>query len=170
MLLVHSASIVLPSSPSAQFTRHQYLHRGGRHLYVGLSTGTIAIFRRRVDSFTGHEVVDGKPTLLHGHTGAVTCLVLAEGEGVGTTGALLLSASADRTVRVWDPAVRDPSKACVQTLRAHGGTVTAMAYAEGMVMTSSTDGTIKVWRPDDGRELMLYPWLVVAQTLADLDG
>ena len=95
-------------------------------------------------------------------------MLLVESEGLGLEGCLLFSGGADRTIRVWDPTLRDAKKACVQTLRAHGGTVAALAYCEGLLVSASTDKTIK--RVDEGRELMLYPWLSLRQTLADLDG
>ena len=166
MLLVPSASI--PPPAGAQFTCHQML-LSQRQLFVGTSTGAIIAYRRRIDSHTGVEQVDSKPLTLEGHTGAIRRLLRAEVEGLGGDGCLLISASADRTIRIWDPSVREVSKMCVQTLRGHGGTVTSLVFAENVLITSSTDRTIKLWRPDEGRDLMLYPWFTPQQTLTDLD-
>jgi hypothetical protein len=88
--------------------------------------------------------------------------------GLGQEGYLLFSCSADRTIRVWDPAVRDLSKACVQTLQGHGGTVTSLAYCEGILVSSSTDNTIRAWKVDEGRDLLLYPWFSPHLTLSDI--
>jgi len=120
MILVQTVAITLPLGLTEQFQCHQLVLQQ-RFLIAGLSSGTLAIFRRRIDSTTLQELVDSKPRMLEGHTGALSCLLIGRAEGLGSAGYLLFSASADRTVRVWDPAVRDLSKACVQT---HGGTVT----------------------------------------------
>ena len=140
-----------------------------RTLIAGLSDGHLAYWTRRKDGGSQGSS-DAKPFLLHAHAGGVRCVLLVESEGLGLEGCLLFTGGADRTIRVWDPTLRDAKKACVQTLRAHGGTVAALAYCEGLLVSASTDKTIKVWRVDEGRELMLYPWLSLRQTLADLDG
>ena len=168
MILVQTVAITLPLGLTEQFQCHQLVLQQ-RFLIAGLSSGTLAIFRRRIDSTTLQELVDSKPRMLEGHTGALSCLLIGRAEGLGSAGYLLFSASADRTVRVWDPAVRDLSKACVQTLRGHGGTVTAIAFCHNILITASTDRTIKLWKADEGRELMLYPWFAPQQTLSDLD-
>ena len=165
--MIFVSTVSIPTPAGGHITCHQMLLTQ-RQLFVGTSTGLIVAYRRRIDS-SGVEQVDSKPQVLEGHTGAVKQLIRGEAEGVGGDGCLLLSCSADRTVRVWDPTVRDPKKVCVQTLRGHGGTVTAMAFCENVLVTASTDRTVRLWRPDEGRELMLYPWFSEQQTLHDLD-
>ena len=147
MEFVHDASARPSGSTSEQgiITCHQ-LHVTKRVLFAALSDGRIAVWRRRMDVAQGH--VDSRPQLLTGHMGAVSCLLLAEQEGLGLEGHLLLSGGADRTIRVWDPAIkdldRDPGKACVQTLRGHGGTVSSLAFCDGVLVSTSTDHTIQV--------------------------
>ncbi len=34
-------------------------------------------------------------------------------------------------------------------------------------MTGSTDKTLRIWRVDKGRELLLYPWFVPLQIIKD---
>lgn len=140
-----------------------------RMLFASLSDGTIAIWHRRTAE-ASHARSESKqqPKLLEGHIGRVPCMLLARQEDLGQEGYLLLSGGADRTIRLWDPSVRDLKKACVQTLRGHGGSVTSLAYARGMLISSSTDTTIKLWKADEGRELLLYPWFSLMQTLNDL--
>ncbi|KAL3903639.1 MAG: hypothetical protein SGPRY_011596 [Prymnesium sp.] len=163
--LIHAESFQPPPC-SSEVVRCELLHRQ-RMIFAALSHGPIAGWKRRAETTTGH--VDSKPQLLEGHTGKVLCLVLAQQEGMGQEGYLLFSGGADRTVRVWDPSVRDLKKTCVQTLRCHGGSVTSIVYNEGVLISCSTDRTIKVFKADGGREMMLYPWYSLTQTLADLD-
>ena len=171
MQLVPHAEFSLPSSAATgaaagpSITCHQLNFRQ-RLLFVGTSAGALVAFRRKTDS-QGVEQIDSKPTVLEGHTGTIRCLLLVQAEGLGQDGYLLFSGGADRTVRVWDPSA-GKAKACVQVLRGHGGTVTSLAYCEGVLVTASTDCTIRVWRQDEGRELLLYPWLSPQHTLTDL--
>ncbi|KAL1521836.1 hypothetical protein AB1Y20_021487 [Prymnesium parvum] len=163
--LIH-AEAFQPHGATSEVVRCELLHKH-RMIFAALSDGPIACWKRRVETATGH--VDSKPQLLEGHTGKVICLVLAQQEDMGQEGYLLFSGGADRTVRVWDPSVRDLKKSCVQTLHGHGGSVTSIAYAQGVLVSCSTDRTIKVYKTDGGRELLLYPWFSLTQTLSDLN-
>lgn len=173
MQVIPKADFVLPVAPGAAsppaITCHASLFEK-RLLFVGLATGGIAVFRRRFDS-QGVEQADGKPLVLDGHVGLVRCLLVHRAEGIGQQNYLLFSGSADRTVRIWDPATggREGEKQCVQTLRGHGGTVTSIAYCDGVLVTASTDMSIRVWMRDEGRELLLYPWFSPHHSLGDLE-
>ena len=168
MELLSWSSFKTSSDAGPSVSCHRYQPER-RTLIAGLADGHLAYWTRRKDGGSQGSS-DAKPSLLHAHAGGVRCVLLVESEGLGLEGCLLFTGGADRTIRVWDPTLRDAKKACVQTLRAHGGTVAALAYCEGLLVSASTDKTIKVWRVDEGRELMLYPWLSLRQTLADLDG
>jgi WD40 repeat protein len=65
--------------------------------------------------------------------------------------------------------VRDSKKACVQTLRGHDGSVNGLAVHQRLLLSCSTDRTIKVWHMDEGRELLLYPWYTLHETVHDSD-
>lgn len=58
---------------------------------------------------------------------------------------------------------------CCQTLVDHNGTILAMAISgqTNIIASSSTDSTIKIWRKQTGRELLLYPFYVCIQTLTE---
>ena len=130
---------------------------GSRAIFAGCSDGPIVAWRQQ------HECrLDSKMTMFFGHQGAVCSLFF--GEECGAHG-LLFSGGADRAIKVWDPHVRDPTNACVQTLTGHGGTITCLAYGGGTLFSASNDRTVRLWRPDPGRVLLLYPWFSVVQTI-----
>ena len=161
---VHHCCTFTTGSDDTTITCHTLLAER-RLLFAGMADGSIAVWRRRQ-----HEAMsDSRPHILKGHTGHVRSMLLVQQSGLGQEGYLLFSCSADRTIRVWDPAVRDLSKACVQTLQGHGGTVTSLAYCEGVLVSSSTDSTIRAWKVDEGRDLLLYPWFSPHLTLSDIN-
>lgn len=74
---------------------------------------------------------------LQGHTGKILGLAFSR------DGARLASASQDGTARVWDPS----SSRCVAVLAGHTGPVLAVCFTDdGAPVTSSADGTVRVWR------------------------
>ncbi|MGA2292470.1 WD40 repeat domain-containing protein, partial [Bradyrhizobium sp.] len=58
-------------------------------------------------------------------------------------GARIVTASADRTARVWDPA----SGEMLRELKGHGSDVTSAAFSPdgARIVTASRDGTARVW-------------------------
>jgi WD40 repeat protein len=70
-----------------------------------------------------------------GHHGSVLTLI-------GAKDGLILSGSADGTIRVWDSA----TGACLRTLVGHGGYVSSLAMlSDGRLISSSGDKTVRVW-------------------------
>lgn len=45
-----------------------------------------------------------------------------------------------------------------QTLHGHSGTITSLVVYADIILSSSTDGTVRSWRAVEGREQLLYPW------------
>jgi WD40 repeat protein len=90
---------------------------------------------------------------LHGHADRVNaCTVTPDGERV-------VSASNDRTLKVWD---LDGSRA-LAVLSGHAARVTActVRHDSRRVVSASHDGTLKVWDLDVGRALATsaaIPW------------
>ena len=70
----------------------------------------------------------------------------------------LITASADRTIKLWDPR-NIKSNACFQTIVGHEGTVLDMVYISKVsaLVSSSTDRTMRIWNIDPPSEKMLYP-------------
>ncbi len=82
---------------------------------------------------------------LEGHTDWV--------EGVaGLPDGRVVSASDDRTLRVWDPDTGET----LQTLEGHTDRVTGVAgLPDGRVVSASDDRTLRVWDPDTGETLQI---------------
>jgi len=81
---------------------------------------------------------------------------------------VLISASADRTIKLWEPKNTKGNK-CFQTIIGHDRSLLDMMYLDKvqLLFTSSTDGTMRVWRIDQARQLLLYPWFVIFQTVQE---
>ncbi|KAJ1636719.1 WD40-repeat-containing domain protein [Pavlovales sp. CCMP2436] len=141
MNLVHEHHFHVAGGDGVKTTCHEYVAEKGV-LFTGRSDGKIAWWRRRGGS--GRAQAEDTPMLLEGHLGSIRCLVAMHLGGMGKEGVLLISGSSDRTIRIWDPWVRDSKKACVQTLRGHEGTVTALALHQRLLLSCSTDQTLKV--------------------------
>ena len=170
--VAHCSTYVVEQDSSSAVTCHASYRprRGGATelTAAGLANGAVALFTSRGEP----SCAETKPRMLRGHSGIVCGLLFVSGPEVGGHGGyLLLSCSADRTVRVWDPASSEPEPACVQTLRGHGGTVTDLATTDtGMLVTGSTDSTVRIWRADPARTVMLHPWFSEVQVLRDVGG
>jgi WD40 repeat protein len=163
----HHGAFIADYEPGVAVTCHQVVP-ARRMVVAGLANGSVAVWRRKPDAPSGPGRVETRPQMLHGHSGLVCGIHLADEPGIGGVGGyLLFSWSADRTIRVWDPEATSPEQACAQTLRAHGGTITGLIVAGDCLVTSSTDKTLRIWRPEAGRELMLYPWYNPHQTIRD---
>ena len=82
---------------------------------------------------------------------------------------MLISASADRTIKLWEPKNSKGNK-CFQTIIGHDRSLLDMIYLDKvqLLFTSSTDGTMRIWRIDQARQLLLYPWFIIFQTVPEL--
>jgi WD40 repeat protein len=80
---------------------------------------------------------------------------------------LLFSGGADRTIKVWDLRSDNRGENVVQTISAHGGSVTCVRLFSGSALiSSSSDGTVKTWFPVEGRGRLLYPWYALGQSIS----
>ncbi|KAJ2228111.1 Elongator subunit elp2, partial [Coemansia sp. RSA 485] len=89
----------------------------------------------------------GIHSALRGHTQRVNCCRFAH-NAQGSPIPVLLSGSADTTVRVWE---KHGSWQCTAVLEGHGSAVIALdaiALSEDLVLiaTASTDGTVRIWQ------------------------
>ena len=165
MELLSWSSFKTSSDAGPSVSCHRYQPER-RTLIAGLADGHLAYWTRRKDGGSQGSS-DAKPFLLHAHAGGVRCVLLVESEGLGLEGCLLFTGGADRTIRVWDPTLRDAKKACVQTLRAHGGTVAALAYCEGQSKDDSKEMFTKELAYLEERRLALHLRKVTKGARAD---
>ena len=74
---------------------------------------------------------------------------------------LVVTAGADASVKVWDPwrggGAEERAKP-LQTLIGHAGGVCDVFYLADYIFSASMDRTVCVWRRDEGREQLQYPW------------
>lgn len=90
--------------------------------------------------------------------GSVSCLACLP-PSMNLPMPLLLSGSADRCIKIWNPErgnAISPS-VLVQTLFRHGGTVTALATYADHIVSGSTDNTVRLWRCSENCQALLYP-------------
>ena len=102
----------------------------------------------------------------NGHKGTIHTMVFLEAHNVLATG------SADRSIKLWDLSAKDQDRAVVQTISDHDGTVLDLCAFDNhrMLVSCGTDKKVKIWAPEDGRELLLYPWLVQVCELPAFSG
>jgi len=94
----------------------------------------------------------GKPLFLRGHTGELSGLAWSN------DGRWLVTASKDKTARIWNVAANDPSKD-PKILTGHTGSVWSPCLIEtarngSWLVTPSGDGTARVWSFPDGKALV----------------
>eukprot|EP00242_Pyramimonas_sp_CCMP2087_P012444 CAMPEP_0198221630 /NCGR_PEP_ID=MMETSP1445-20131203/84479_1 /TAXON_ID=36898 /ORGANISM="Pyramimonas sp., Strain CCMP2087" /LENGTH=623 /DNA_ID=CAMNT_0043899849 /DNA_START=468 /DNA_END=2336 /DNA_ORIENTATION=- len=118
----------------------------------------------------------GECHFLRAHKGQVTCLLkLTARPGSDIQLPLVVTASADASLKVWDPMkIKEPGMnkeaTCAQTLTGHGGTVTAVVRVGDYLISGSTDRKIFLWRAESGREAAFYPWFEHLKTIATCEG
>jgi len=93
------------------------------------------------------NLATGRAAALAGHTGSVESVAILKG------GALIASASKDRTAKLWSA----ENGKCVATLRGHAAAVMGIAGAPGgeWIATACYDGEIRIWNPDGTLRLKL---------------
>ena len=79
------------------------------------------------------------------HKGEIRKLIYTHIDGLD----VLISSSADRTIKLWEPKNSKGNK-CFQTIIGHDRSLLDMIYLEKvqLLFTSSTDGTMRIWRID----------------------
>jgi WD40 repeat protein len=131
-------------------------------MFAGRSDGNLVVWRSPNER--GNDI---RESACAGHTGGIHCMLWAE--ELGSQG-MLLTGSADATVRLWSFGRRDASDPCKQIMRGHGGTVLDVAFSGRYLITASNDRSLRIWAPTPGRQILLFPWFETLQTIRNPDG
>ncbi len=91
------------------------------------------------------------------HLSEVLCLLVVKYPGIAPLG-LLFSGSRDRSIKVWNINTVG-KKTLIQTILGHTGGVTSLVdVQDGSFISSSTDGSVRIWTAQKNREMMLNPF------------
>lgn len=140
-------------------------------MFIGLSSGKVFYYKKRnmdsrslVDRGKEHEIVELE--CAQAHKGDVRCLIYTRIDELD----VLITGSADRTIKLWEPKNLKTSSP-FQTIIGHDGTVLDMVYLPKvqLLITSSTDFSMRIWRLDKARALLMYPWFVQSQKISEMD-
>lgn len=130
-------------------------------LFAGLSDGKILVWESIDRNGGDRRAKESKARVLEAHKGDVRSMIFVESlcQGVMITGA------SDRCIKMWDlsdPRINIP---CVHSLYGHGGTVIALEYGFDLLLSSSTDGFLFVWRDSSPARLLRFPSYAIRQRL-----
>jgi WD40 repeat protein len=82
----------------------------------------------------------------------VSFITVVNGVAFSPGGRLLASADGDGTVRVWNPATRQPAGALLHAGPQYG--VSAVAFSpDGTLLASGDDGLVRLWNPATGQPI-----------------
>jgi WD40 repeat protein len=131
----------------------------GKVFYLSIPTGQIPHNIRPVDATKDAGTQ---------HTAEVRCLLFTNNKKFtsAASNGLLFSGSLDRSIKVWSMTGGNQSTP-VQTLFGHSSTITNMVDgADGSVLSCSEDGSLRMWCPQRGRNMMLHPFFECTFTLS----
>lgn len=161
------------SSDNVTMTAYEY-SKADQILYLGLSNGKLCYYKSKnieQKSIFGKGKDPQREPIesVNGHKGEIRKIIYAQvNEGARE---VLITASSDRTIKLWEPKPDKNSKSnpCFQTIVGHEGSILDMAYVPRVdqLITSSTDKTMRIWKIDTARELLAYPWFEINQKVQD---
>ncbi|KXZ44857.1 hypothetical protein GPECTOR_61g810 [Gonium pectorale] len=161
-----SPGSVRPKEPSVVATHYD---PDRRRLYYGLDDGAVCFW-----SLSAESPPNANATRFVGcHKGAISAIATprkSDGD-LGKAG-LIVTGSVDASIKIWDyqgKVMLDPT-VCVQTLYGHTGTVTSLVLLGDYIVSSSTDGSVKMWRQGEGRQQLVYPWFELQVTVNGMEG
>jgi WD40 repeat protein len=144
----HLYHVNAPGPPGASCTTFS---PDGKRLFVAHESGSVSVVDAEsgevTRAFDAHAASPREPNL----DGTLTIT----GLDVHPDGSLLVTGSADSTVKIWDA----NSGRLLHHLRGHGDEVTKARFSANgtVVASSSVDSTIRIWNVASGRELGVLP-------------
>ena len=140
-----------------------------RRLYIGAQSGELSFWAL---SSVGGGASSRKVIITQVGVVSVICVPQAsDGSLLGKAG-LILSGSASGNIGIYEyhgRVAHEPTVSC-QTLYSNGGTITGIECYAAHILSTSTDGTLRVWRNVEGRQNLQYPWYEQQQLLLSSDG
>lgn len=94
------------------------------------------------------------------HNAEVSCMLFSSHKRFTNAQSmgLLFSGSLDRSIKVWSMSVGNQSTP-VQTLFGHSSTISKLVDGtDGTILSCSEDGSLRMWSPQRGRNIMLHPF------------
>uniref|UniRef100_A0A6U6H4D5 Uncharacterized protein n=1 Tax=Zooxanthella nutricula TaxID=1333877 RepID=A0A6U6H4D5_9DINO len=130
-------------------------------LFLGLTDGKILCWETERTA-TAPRGKDSPFRILDEHRGDIRCMIFVKDlcKGVMFTGA------ADRCIKMWDLSDPRQSIPCVHSLHGHGGTVLGLEYGSEMLVSSSTDGFLCIWRDQSPTKLLRFPPYSIRQKIS----
>lgn len=173
MEILHINNLDMPECLSTRFAKHDkdlkittfHYNHEQELVLVGVSNGVIVMWSKKSDRSS--DKLYHSETLISirlnseekKHKGAIVSLSL---ECINNDW-YILSSSVDSTLKIWDIAERNEERfKPIQTLVGHSGTVVSFKYLveTDYQFTLSTDRTIKIWKQDEAKVLLHYPWFL----------
>ncbi|PNH10255.1 Outer row dynein assembly protein 16 [Tetrabaena socialis] len=137
-----------------------------KRLFFGLDNGAVCFW-----PLTESEPNSSRFVGAHGGPVTAICIPRRSDGDLGKSG-LIVTGAVDSSIKIWDyqgKVILNPT-VCVQTLYGHSGTVTSLVILGDYIVSSSTDGSIKMWRQEEGRGQLVYPWFELQATVTGMDG
>lgn len=132
-------------------------------LFVGMKSGKIQFHIQIASRSTSKNSRPVDASRESPHKGPITCLIFSKSVKLcGKSKGFLISGSTDRTIKIWNLTINGTSNSgtnLIQTVYGHEGSLSALVDGQdGTILSSSVDGTIRVWSPQIGRHLMSSPF------------
>lgn len=102
------------------------------------------------------------------HSAEVSCMLYANHKRFvnNQNNGLLFSGSLDRSIKVWSISAGNQAVP-VQTLFGHDSTICKLVdSSDGSILSCSEDGSMRMWSPQRGRNIMLHPFFECTFTLS----
>lgn len=102
------------------------------------------------------------------HSAEVSCLLYSNHKRFinHQNNGLLFSGSLDRSIKIWSVSVGNQTVP-VQTLFGHDSTISKLVdSSDGNILSCSEDGSLRMWSPQRGRNMMLHPFFECTFTMS----